>query len=80
MAIVRMAILRRRRSVYVHDGQALYARTGVNSQKALNICQHDEVSLAITPAYQDWQHIRSLFMAGRLPWSTTPTKPSRWPT
>ena len=57
-------MLRRRWSVYVHDGQMLHARTGVNSQKAHDICQHDKVSLAITPAYQDWQPIRGLSMAG----------------
>ena len=49
---------------YVHDGLTLYSCIGLNSQKAHNIRQHDKVSLAITPAYQDWQHIRGLSMAG----------------
>lgn len=49
---------------YVHDDLTLYCCIGLNSQKAHNIRQHDKVSLAITPAYQDWQHIRGLSMAG----------------
>ena len=49
---------------YVHEGLTLYCCIGLNSQKAHNIRQHDKVSLSITPAYQDWQHIRGLSMAG----------------
>lgn len=49
---------------YIHDGLTIYAGIGLDSQKAHNIQHNAKVSLAITPPYADWEHIRGLSMAG----------------
>lgn len=50
---------------YVYDGLTIYIGVGMESQKARNICYSDKVSVAITPPYADWRHIRGLSIAGR---------------
>jgi nitroimidazol reductase NimA-like FMN-containing flavoprotein (pyridoxamine 5'-phosphate oxidase superfamily) len=50
---------------FANDGLTIYIGIGMDSQKAHNICHSDKVSLALTPPYQDWMHIRALSMAGR---------------
>ena len=50
---------------FVHDGLSIYIGVGLDSQKARNICYSDKVSVAVTPPYQDWRHIRGLSIAGR---------------
>ncbi|MCU6501670.1 pyridoxamine 5'-phosphate oxidase family protein [Rugamonas sp. A1-17] len=50
---------------FAHDGLTIYIGVGLDSQKMRNIRHSDKVSLAITPPYTDWQHIRGLSLAGR---------------
>lgn len=47
---------------FAHDGLTLYAGIGLDSQKAHNVQHCDKVSLAVTPPYADWMHIRGLSM------------------
>lgn len=47
---------------YTSDGLTLYIGVGLDSQKARNIRLNNRVSLTITPAYQDWNHIKGLSM------------------
>ena len=49
---------------YANDGLTLYVGIGLDSQKAHNIRQNNKVSLTINTAYQDWNHIQGLSMAG----------------
>jgi general stress protein 26 len=49
---------------YVHDGLLVYFGCGAVSQKAENIARERRVSIAVTPPYADWPHIRGLSLAG----------------
>lgn len=49
---------------YAHDGLTLYIGISLDSQKAHNILHCNKVSLAVTPAYQDWNHIKGLSIGG----------------
>lgn len=48
---------------FAHDGLALYAGIGRDSQKARNIRANDKVSLTINLPYEDWSQIRGLSMS-----------------
>lgn len=48
---------------FAHDGLALYAGIGRNSQKARNIRANDKVSLTINLPYDDWSQIKGLSMS-----------------
>ena len=50
---------------FAHDGLALYAGIGRDSQKARNIRDNDKVSLTINLPYEDWSQIRGLSMSAR---------------
>lgn len=49
---------------YAHDGLAVYAAIGLDSQKANNIRQNARVSAVINLDYPDWNHIRGISLAG----------------
>jgi general stress protein 26 len=48
---------------FAHDGLALYAGIGRNSQKARNIRANNKVSLTINLPYDDWSQIKGLSMS-----------------
>jgi nitroimidazol reductase NimA-like FMN-containing flavoprotein (pyridoxamine 5'-phosphate oxidase superfamily) len=48
---------------FAHEGMALYAGIGRNSQKAANIHTNPKVALTITLPYQDWRDIKGLSMS-----------------
>lgn len=48
---------------FAHDGLALYAGIGKDSQKAKNIRANNKVSLTINLPYSDWRAIRGLSMS-----------------
>jgi PPOX class probable F420-dependent enzyme len=45
---------------YASEGMVLYFGTYAASQKIVNIRHSSRVALTITPAYEDWNHIRGL--------------------
>lgn len=49
---------------YANDGLTLYIGVGLDGQKAHNIQRNNKVSLTVTPAYQDWNHIKGLSVGG----------------
>jgi general stress protein 26 len=49
---------------YTNDGLTLYIGVGLDGQKAHNIQHNNKVSLTVTPAYQDWNHIKGLSIGG----------------
>ena len=49
---------------YANDGLTLYIGIGLDGQKAHNIRYSNKVSLTVTPAYQDWNHIKGLSIGG----------------
>jgi nitroimidazol reductase NimA-like FMN-containing flavoprotein (pyridoxamine 5'-phosphate oxidase superfamily) len=49
---------------YTNDGLTLYIGIGLDGQKAHNIQHNNKVSLTVTPAYPDWNHIKGLSIGG----------------
>lgn len=49
---------------YANDGLTLYAGIGLGGQKANNLQYNNKVSLTVTPAYEDWNHIKGLSIGG----------------
>lgn len=62
---------------YANDGLTLYIGIGLDSQKAHNIQHSNKVSLTVTPAYQDWNHIKGLSIGGIAEFVTAPDETRR---
>jgi nitroimidazol reductase NimA-like FMN-containing flavoprotein (pyridoxamine 5'-phosphate oxidase superfamily) len=59
---------------YVNDGLSIYFGTSGDSQKAKNIARNDRVSLTINRAYDSWDDIEGISMAGRARLVTDPAE------
>lgn len=59
---------------FVNDDLDIFFMTGADSQKTKNIKKNNKVSLTIDSIYQDWEHIKSLSMAGLASFVSDPEK------
>jgi len=62
---------------YINDGLSIYFGSAENSQKALNLSKCNKVSLTVNGAYDNWDAIRGISLAGTAQRVTSPDEMRR---